>query len=190
MDTNKLNNEDTFIMMIYGIKRSGKTTLIKRLLKYLNYDILIIISCTKGYDELKNDKTFIFDDINEDLVKVLTNECSDLKRLIIFDDFMKIDFSIKKKFQAIKHLFTTTAHCNTNIIVSTHAIRQMPKIIRLSADKIITFMIDEDINFYLKQILSKSAFKKFNEIEGFEKYSFIYIDRDDRNNFYIQKLNL
>ena len=190
MDSDKLNNEETFIMMIYGIKRNGKTTLIKRLISYLNYDILIIISCTKGYDELKNSTTFIFDDIDENLINVLTNENSDLKRLIIFDDIMKIDFSKKSKFQSIKHLFTTTAHCNTNIIVSTHQIKQIPKVIRLSADKIITFVIDEDINHYLKNILSKNAFKKFESLDNFERYSFIFIDRYDRNNFFIQKLNL
>jgi len=180
-DISKLLENDSFSMICYGQKASGKTTCIISVLKHFDrlFDTIYLFSIT--YDNIKkyqsefniNDTFGGFTDENtelfiEKLIKFqqLTNEKYNKQKkiLLIFDDVIDMNRKLHSS-QVLGSLFSNHRHYNINIVISVQSPTQISPLVRQNSNySFICFSKNKRVKDIIYQEcmsnLSKEQFEK------------------------------
>lgn len=147
--------ESTYL--VYGNVHSGKTTLVRELLNYLDeenkYPRYFITSSFEDYCRELTENSVINDDYDPNEINEWISENQGTK-ILVLDDFLHICTETGKNARHIKSIITTTRKQDKKliIIISTHLL-SIGKFIRTCASCFIFLKIDEDAKKICKQFL-------------------------------------
>ena len=168
---------DHFAMVVYGIRRRGKTFMIKEMLYHLKdrFDRAYLFSSTadlqpEQYDFIDEDNLYGADEIDklqsivseqETMLKhdqgKAKKDCLTQRTLIIFDDFIQ-NKKIARNNEAFTGLYTRGRHCHITVIALVQSRTGIPPAIRSNVDCIIAFeaVNGEDRKVLMNEYLSAS----------------------------------
>jgi hypothetical protein len=165
------------LIILYGKRRSGKTTLLENLLKqiYNKYDLVIGITNTPssksifekymsakciypGLDDKKSRRMLKL--IIDHQIKNNTN-----KILLIMDDIIDVE-NKQHNTKTINYISVNGRHLNMSVIITTQHTSSIEPIVRKNADlAFIFYSIDRDVkDIYLKHYFSDLKYDEFNDL--------------------------
>lgn len=124
--------------LIIAKKFSGKTNLILNIVNPKDFDNIFIVSATGHTGNFNSiaDSDHILDGISEEFIEILLKfhvEKTDAKTMIIFDDFIGLDFDPKKS-QKMRLLASSGRNFNISIVFSSQDLVSIPPLIRRNSE--------------------------------------------------------
>ena len=158
-------------IIIYGIGRCGKTTIVRHLIDMFDAPTLAITSSESDYEN-----EVVLDDYNIAEINIFLKMYAG-RKTIVLDDFMHTTTENGPQAKHLKSLISTARKPQTqsNIIISTHTITNIGKYIRNLAKVFILLLIDEDSEKILRKRcgLKKGTIEEISATLKANPYSFV-----------------